>query len=66
MIAVVRFPSDKDIDEMSDDLEREIDNLFDYMDGRVAEGVEAADLLKAMVIIVQMVASNDNMIEAVH
>ena len=66
MIAVVRFPSDKDIDEMSDDLEREIDNLFDYMDGRVAEGVEAADLLKAMVIIVQMVASNDSMIEAVH
>jgi hypothetical protein len=57
MLAVVQFPKDDEMDEMSEALEQEIDLLFDYMDERMAEDARAYDLLMAMIIVVKMISA---------
>jgi hypothetical protein len=66
MLAVVQFPKDDEMDEMSEALEQEIDLLFDYMDERMAEDARAYDLLMAMIIVVKMISDSEKLTQAVH
>lgn len=66
MLAVVQFPKDEQMDEMSEALEQEIDCLFDHMDERMDDGARAYDLLMAMIIVVKMISDSENMTKSVH
>lgn len=66
MMAVVKFPSNKDIEDMSDAVEQEVDELFDYMDSRIEEGADGTALLIAMTMVLKMITESENMTESVH
>lgn len=65
-MAVVKFPSNKDIEDMSDAVEQEVDELFDYMDSRIEEGADGTALLIAMTMVLKMITESENMTESVH
>lgn len=66
MLAVVKFPSDREVEEMEDNVSEEVDMLFDYLDERTEQGGEPSEILMAMVIVVKMVANATGDIEMLH
>ena len=66
MMAVVKFPSGKTPDEISDEIALEIDELFDYMDGRVSDGSDAGVVLAAMAMVLKMISDSSDRTEALH
>ena len=66
MLAVVRFPTDKDEEGFTEAVATEIDNVFDFMDERVNDGAEASDLLAAMLIVIQLISRNAGNVDNVH
>lgn len=66
MMAVVKFPSNKDVENMSEAVEQEVDELFDYMDSRIEEGADGTALLIAMTMVLKMITESENMTESVH
>lgn len=66
MLAVVQFPKDEQMEEISDALDTEIENLFDYMDERIEDGASAYNLLMAMIMVVKMVSDSEDLTKPVH
>ena len=66
MLAVVRFPTDKDEEGFTEAVATEIDNVFDFMDERVNDGADPSDLLAAMLIVIQLISRNAGNVDNVH
>lgn len=65
MLAVVNFPEYEE-DEVMENVEQEIDELFDYMDERVDNGAKQADIVMAMAIILKLITETEGNLETVH
>lgn len=65
MLAVVNFPEYEE-DEVMENVEQEIDELFDYMDERVDNGVKQADIVMAMAIVLKLITETEGNLETVH
>ena len=65
MLAVVNFPEYQE-DEQMENVEKEIDALFDYMDERIEADTNHRDMLLAMAIVLKLVTENDGTLETVH
>jgi len=61
MMSIVRFPSD----DAEMDAE-EIDKVFDFIDERVADDAETRDVLMAMLVVIKMITSDNELIEKIH
>jgi hypothetical protein len=61
MMSIVRFPSD----DAEMDAE-EIDKVFDFIDERIADDAETRDVLMAMLVVIKMITSDNELIEKIH
>lgn len=64
MLAVVNFPNE--MDEAMEDIEILVDEVFDFMDEKIEEGAEAADIMAAMLIVIKLISEGDGAFEPVH
>jgi hypothetical protein len=65
MLAVVNFPEYEE-DEVMENVEQEIDELFDYMDERVDNGAKQSDIVMAMAIVLKLITETEGNLETVH
>lgn len=65
MLAVVNFP-DYQEEEVMENLEQEIDELFDYMDDRIEKGATQTDIVMALAVVLKLITEADGNLETVH
>lgn len=66
MLAIVKFPNDREVEQLEDDISEEIDAVFDFLEERTAEGAEPSDVLMAMVVVVKMITKTTGELEVLN
>ena len=66
MLAVVNFPECQDDEAAMENVEKEVDHLFDYMDDRIEHGATQADVVMALAIVLKLITEADGTLESVH
>ena len=66
MLAVVNFPEYQGEDEVMENVEQEVEHLFDYMDDRIEHGATQTDVVMALAIVLKLITEADGSLESVH
>lgn len=66
MLAVVNFPECQDEEVVMENVEQEVEHLFDYMDDRIDHGATQTDVVMALAIVLKLITEADGTLESVH